>query len=1027
MSSSNKLAFVALVAVAVALPFGPWGCKKTPPAPAPDASVAATDTMFLDEEAKQVLAAIATLETTKDVTCWTSFRQLDSFISSKQYSNFAVLAKITAVKALLRAAWEKASILEPNATLTAGDFAKAVDVDAGAMSEEQKDQLASFGKDLGMKAYKDYRTTSEHWRVVLSVITDEIAQSGNGTNLKPLDPDALNAYAELATRLSLLVLRASGEIAKNERTPLIEGAQVKRAHADLSKRLGLVNVDRPIKMLPDTETVLRLAPLTETLIEGKIAALQTYNKDSKDLLTDLNRVTPNIPVTAEAIAIWTGELRWFANFVAAGYEPMQSDNYATTFSPKTQPRIAYVDAARAENSTLQLFPHLIMPNGDVKVRFEPNAGRSHTSRAADPSDAAPAFDELMLDYQQNAVRDTAWHWILLQEVWKDQAFAMDPFAAEYLSEVLSIMVTHYLVHGAELAKAAKRPTIDGLVAKQMHDHRYTMVMPHTEEVATWTPEQWKKKDAVLAKYPKTLFQDTTVASGLTAALQKLPEMSADFDISEAMGSGIAVADVNADGYPDLFFAGEGLGRLYLNNGKATPGTFVDATAAWHVPEGLDDSHGALFADLDGDGAIDLLVTRRHHPSLILKQTGGAFSEVADALGFKTHNGALVAQAFDYDKDGDLDIYVGYYGSDDANTKGGKNQPSMDGRNGSPHQLWKRGADGKYTEVGVQAGVADLGWTLATTAFDYDNDGDQDLFLANDFGADTFYQNNGDGTFTNISKSSQTDDRGSGMNAAISDVNGDGFFDFYVSNIDMYSKNIKVVFPTDDKTITNIDAKLQQSFQYLSGNKFFINPGDPKGKKPFVPEQGTRFEPGDRGWSWAAIFFDYENDGDEDMYLSTGWVETSFAANQKKQMFLNDNGTFYLAPPTSPEAFASNGRAAVAVDLDRDGDQDLVLSNYRQPPAIFTNTQVNKNHWVGLRLRGNGANSRAIGARVNVTSAGKKQMRELSAGNGYLGQMDDVIYVGLGADTSPAVTIRWPNGGEQPVAVKLDTINDVAQK
>jgi hypothetical protein len=1002
---------------------------KDPPAPAggatpPALSSAAptSDTHFLDETGKKVLAEIASLETSKDVTCWTSFRQLDSFISSNQYSNFAVLAKITAVKALLRAAWEKTSLASTHAVLTSEDFAKSVVVTPPALDDKKKDALASFAKDLGMKAYKDYRTTSEHWRAVLAVVTDEIATSGAATNLKPLDDGARAAFGELATKISLMVLEGAGQIARDERSPLIEGSHVKRAHADLSKRLGLANKDREKKKLADTEIVARLSPLTKTLIEGKITALQTFNKDSKDLLTDLNRVTPKMPLTQEAIDVWTKDLQSFTHFVAGGYEPMQSDNFLAdgNFAPKDQPRVAYVDAVRAENATLQIFPHLIMPNGDVKLRFEPNPG-------APGERPRKAFDELMLDYQQNAVRDTAWHWILMQNVWKEKAFAMDPFAAEYVSEVVSMMVTHYIVRGAEIAKQEKKPSIDGVVAKKIRERDYTLVMPRTEEAASWTPEQWKKKEAVLAKYPKTLFENVTAKSGLPTEAPKIPEKAGGFDIQEAMGSGIAVGDLNADGYPDLFIAGEGMGRLFLNKGKEAPGTFVDATSAWKVPAGLDDSHGALFADLDGDGAIDLLVVRSEHPSLVLKQESGAFTDVTQKVGLATHNGAHVAQVFDYDKDGDLDVYVAYYGSDAANRKGGKNQPSMDGRNGSPHELWKRGPDGKYVEVGAKAGVADVGWTLATTAFDYDNDGDLDLFLANDFGADTFYQNNGDGTFTDVSRATDTADRGSGMNATITDVNGDGFFDFYVSNIDMFSKNIKVVYPTEDSTITNIDAQLQQSFQYLSGNKLFVNPGDTKGKTRFKAEQGTRFEPGDRGWGWASIFFDYENDGDEDMYLSTGWLETSFASNQKKQMFIAEDGVFYLAPTASPEAFASNGRAAVAVDIDRDGDQDLVLANFRQAPAVFLNTQQAKNHWVGLRLRGKGENTRAIGARVVVAAGGKTRMRELAAGNGYLGQMDDVVYVGIGQESAPKVTVRWPGGPEETVTAAVDTITDVAQK
>ena len=1009
------------------------GCKKPEPAPtvAVDAQVdsgpspsAAGDSHHLDVTAKRVLDEIATLETTKDVTCWTSFRQLDSFISSNPYSNFAVLAKITAVKALLRAAWEKTSRATPGATLTAADFNATVKIDATSMTDQKQKELASFATDLGMKAYKDYRTTSEHWRILLAVIGDEIVLSGNGTTLKPVADDGLTALAELATRLSLLMLEAAGQIARDERSPMIEGAQVKRAHAALSERFGLVNAPSDRKPLSAAETTTRVAPLTQTLIEGKIKALQTYNRDSKDLLTDLNRVS-KVPLTQEALDVWMKDLQSFTHFVAGGYEPMQSDNFLSDgdFAPKDQPRKPWVDAAQAENVTLQLFPHVIMPNGDVKVRFEPNPGA--------PTDkSVKGYDELMLDYQQNAVRDTAIHWVVMKNVYRERSFAMDAFAAEYLSEVVSIMVTHYLVLSEKLAKAAGKKTVDLELARSVRDRRYVMVMPRSEETKAWSPAQWKTKDAVLAKYPKQLFKDVTATSGLPTTAPKLPEREGGgaFDIQQAMGAGIAVGDIDKDGYPDLFIAGEGMGRLYLNRGKEAPGTFRDATEAYGIPANLDDSHGALFADLDGDGALDLVVMRSEHPSLILQQKAGKLVDIAASSGLVTHRGAHVAQVFDYDRDGDLDVYVSYYGSDAANRNGAKkNVPSMDGRNGSPHELWRRGPDGKYTDVAKTAGVADLGWTLATSTFDYDGDGDQDLFLANDFGADVFYQNNGDGTFKDIAGATQTGDRGSGMNVSVTDVNGDGYPDLYVSNIDMFSKNIKVVYPDDSSTINNYDSNLQKTFQYLSGNKLFVNPGDASGKKPFLADQGARFEPGDRGWSWAAVFFDYENDGDEDMYLSTGWLDTSFAANQKKQMFLLDDGVFYLAPPTSPEAFASNGRSAVAVDIDRDGDLDLVLGNFRQAPAVFENTQTTSNHVLELRLRGRAPNTGAIGARLSILANGKKQRREVSCGNGYLGQNDEIVYVGIGAAASGDITVRWPNGKEQTVsAVAPGKVVEIAE-
>src|SRR5262249_904482 len=160
--------------------------------------------------------------------------------------------------------------------------------------------------------------------------------------------------------------------------------------------------------------------------------------------------------------------------------------------------------------------------------------------------------------------------------------------------------------------------------------------------------------------------------------------------------------LNKDGYPDLFIAEEGATHLFLNRGKEAPGKFTDASEAWGIPAGIEDAKHVLFFDMEGDGDLDLLIIRSEHPSMILRNDGPKCTDVTEAAGFKTNKyGAHVASVFDYDGDGNLDIYIGYYGSDASNRKGSEatNLPSMDGKNGTPHQLWKRGADGKYTEVG----------------------------------------------------------------------------------------------------------------------------------------------------------------------------------------------------------------------------------------------------------------------------------------------------------------------------------------
>jgi hypothetical protein len=144
------------------------------------------------------------------------------------------------------------------------------------------------------------------------------------------------------------------------------------------------------------------------------------------------------------------------------------------------------------------------------------------------------------------------------------------------------------------------------------------------------------------------------------------------------------------------------------------------------------------------------------------------------------------------------------------------------------------------------------------------------------------------------------------------------------------------------------------------------------------------------------------------------------------MFINDARLFYLAPPASPEAVPSNGRSAIAFDMDRDGDQDILLLNFRQAPVLLENTQAFGNHWVELRLRAAAPNAYAIGARVTADVGGKKILREITCGNGYLGQDDDVVAFGVGSATEANVTVRWPNGKSQTVKAPADKLTEVKQ-
>jgi hypothetical protein len=1024
----------------------------------------------LTSSAGLVLDELVALESKRDVTCWTSFRQLDWFIAEKSYSETGTLAKIVAIKSLVRGAWARASAAAKGAQVTAADLTQAVSLPTPELPAEQQKKLESFANDIGVENFTNYQKTAEHLRVVLAVVADEIRAGGG---LKPLDAGAVRALADMATTLSLLLLKESGERAEAARSEAIEVPQVQEAFAALGKKHGLSNPPRSGKPLEPEAVTRELQPLTQRLIEGKIKALNVFNKTTGSITSDLNKVT-RIPLTEEATQHLMKLVQSFDHFVASGIDPMQADNYLMdgSFANTKFVRKPYLDEAHVQNAVLQLFPHEMMPNGDILVRFEPNPGPV-TGTVREP------FEIKMLDHEMNGVRDSAMHWIALQTVHGEKPFAMDPFAAEYLSEVNSMMMTLFIRRAELIAKKMGKTELDLDVARRVQDQGWVMVPPHRPASAAWTAERQKRKGELMAGYGGGLFRDVSARSGLVTRLPQfegkgidpvdahvepdtkklkghvepdtkdlkghvepdtkdlkahvepdtkdlkghvepdtkdlkahvqpdLKQVQGHFNLQRIMGGGIAVGDLDENGYPDLFIAGEGLGKLYLNRGKAGPGRFTDATTRWGIPAGLDDSHGTIFFDRDGDGDLDLLVLRSEHPSLLLDNDGKRFTDVAAKVQLAPHRGAHVATAFDYDKDGDLDLYIGYYGNHEANSKGQKrNVPSLDGKNGSPSQMWRREADGSYKEVGAEIGVAQTGWALALGTFDYQNDGDLDIVIANDFGADTFYQNNGDGTFADVTVATATGDRGSGMNVDFGDVDGDGLFDIYVTNIDMFSKRIKVIFPRDESTITNIDENLVKAMQYLSGNKLYIQTGKPE--QPFRHEEGLRIEPGDRGWGWDAGFFDLENDGDDDMYLCNGWVEGSYAGNQKNQMFVNDGGFLYLAPPSSPEAFPGNSRAAVQADIDLDGDVDLVVGNFRQPPRVLENVQKKGNRWIRLRLAGKGQNPRAIGAQLSIRAGEHTVVRQLVTGRGYISQADPAIHAGLGAAASADVTIRWPDG------------------
>ncbi|MGA2214865.1 MAG: VCBS repeat-containing protein, partial [Bryobacteraceae bacterium] len=403
----------------------------------------------------------------------------------------------------------------------------------------------------------------------------------------------------------------------------------------------------------------------------------------------------------------------------------------------------------------------------------------------------------------------------------------------------------------------------------------------------------------------------------------------------ALGAAAAVADYDGDGYDDVFVTDSGIdGRnhLYHNNHNLT---FTDVAEQAGVANGNDETNAtsaAVWLDFNNDGRPDLLVVRFGHSQLYENLGGGKFKEVSKSAGIDRYMNAIKAVAFDYDRDGFVDILFASYFQPvnifDPATPRFFPESFETANNGGGVTLFHNNGNGTFSDVTKKAGLAQSGWTLDIGHADADNDGDDDLYIACDFGTDRFFRNNGDGTFTDITESAIGFDTKKGMNAEWGDFDNDGLLDIYVTNI------------TDD---------------YMrEGNFLWHNDGNLK-FTDVARETGTS----DTGWGWGAKFFDYDNDGWLDLYVMNGWVSAgkdsyvpdifamitrpgidfadarnwppmgnkSLSGYQKKRLFHNERGQIFKDEAAKYGLDSvRDGRGVAIADFDNDGRLDIFAAN-----------------------------------------------------------------------------------------------------
>ncbi len=494
-------------------------------------------------------------------------------------------------------------------------------------------------------------------------------------------------------------------------------------------------------------------------------------------------------------------------------------------------------------------------------------------------------------------------------------------------------------------------------------------------------------------------------------------------LTEGMGSGGAWLDYDGDDNLDLYLVNgsthdrpTGRGepnRLYRGDGK---GRFTDVTDA----AGVGDrgwGYGVAVGDYDNDGDPDLFVTNQGANVLYRNDGDGSFTDVTAEAGVGPSPWSTSAAFVDIDGDGDLDLYVANYMESDISKiprRGDKIaiQGSCGyhgiqvfcgprGRRPEQDQLFRNNGDGTFTDVTQSSGVAlaTPRYALGVVSGDYDNDGDPDLYVANDSVTNSLWRNNGDGTFTDVGVASLTglnvDGRAqAGMGTDFGDYNGDGWLDIVVTN-----------FAHDFNTV----------YRNLSG-RFFVDESSLAG-------MGVT----NLALSWGAGFHDFDHDGDVDLLIANGHVypqvddyDLGTSYRQTNHLFENQAGRFKDVSAKSGPGLriARSFRGAAFADYDNDGDIDVLLTTLDQPPILLRNDSPNAGNRLQLALTGTRSNRDGVGARITVTTGSVTRIRERKGGGSYLSASDPRIHVGLGAATrADRVEIRWPSG-------TVDVLTDV---
>ncbi|MFT7161196.1 MAG: hypothetical protein ACI9GZ_002376 [Bacteroidia bacterium] len=508
------------------------------------------------------------------------------------------------------------------------------------------------------------------------------------------------------------------------------------------------------------------------------------------------------------------------------------------------------------------------------------------------------------------------------------------------------------------------------------------------------------------------------------------------------GGGVAIGDLNNDALPDLYFTGNMSGdRMYINIGNLE---FEDRT----IKSGILSSNlwttGVSFVDINADGWLDIYVCRSGSRSfrnnlLYINQKNGRFVEQAKAFGLSDNGYSTQSYFFDYDLDGDLDMYLVNHSirffSSQQELFGLKGKPSVD----EADKLYRNNGNGTFEEVSKKSGINHFGFGLSASISDFNNDGLSDIYVANDFfEPDYLYQNNGDGTFVNVLSESIGHTSFSSMGSDAADFNNDGFVDLMVCDMQA-SSNFRKKANMASMNVQRFNRMIEEGYHYqYMQNSLQLNSG--MGRFSEVAELSKVSE---TDWSWGPLFMDMDNDGWKDLFVSNGIRRdiqykdiqfdiqsqntnpaklTALDVIQKFPIYKNKNYTFKNKGDLSfnDESktwgidFEGFTTGVAYGDLDKDGDLDLVFNNIDDEANIYENLTNkagrNNSNYLQISLSGTQKNTQGLGARVSIKCKRLYQQQYQQPTRGFQSASEAIIHFGL--DTISVVDeieVRWTDG------------------